>query len=1234
MSARRLRAVFAMEFHQGMTRPLFWILVVILALTSYGLSSGNMRIMSGDSSVGGTKVWITSMYAVSQMLSMVVLLFYAFFVAIGAGMTVIRDDELKVGELLHATPLTPGEYVWGRFAGSALTFLVALALQMLFMIVCAYVLPHPGKEEIFGTFGLSHYLMPALVFAVPTILFFAGVAFAVGVFSRKPILVFMFPLATLVVVALFLWNWSPSWLPLGWNRLLMALDPAGFRWLNETWLKVDRGVAFYNTAPVRYDALFAINRLLCLICAFAGVVAAHGRFAAMLRGRVPARGARARRRARRESAAAAPAHSETGGAAEPAAVPVLRRPLAELGMRVRPLGFLRGVWAVLRVELRELRSQPGLYLFVPIILIQVLGTALTAQGAFSTPMLNTPGTLAVRCMNTLTLLIVFLVLFYTVESLERERNTGFGSIFHASPLRTGSILLGKILANAAVGFVVVLATFVACVIALLVQGRVAFELGPFVLVWVVILAPTIVVWAALTAAIWTVTRNRFTTYGVALALLCLTGYLQSIGKMNWVGNWDLWSALRWSDMGSFELDRTAIVLNRIEVLALAAAFLALAAKLFPRRDTDPLQRLARLRPGALLRGAASVVPGLAIALVTGGLLAHDVNAGFEGGAAKKLAKDYWRKNVATYKDCPLPSVSHVDLAVNLEPSRRELSSRGTLHLVNRLDEPIERVPLTGGRHWRDVEWTVNGEPARPEDRSRLYVFTPPEPLAPGDTIAIGFKFHGRYPEGITKNGGGTEEFILPSGVVLTSFRPTMLPLPGFQTDVGVDKDNSSDSKEYLDDFYLGQTKSAFGVDRPFTTHVEVTGPVGYTLNSVGTLVSDTPAGDRHTAVWVSDRPVTFLNVVAGRWSTHEGEGTRIFYHAAHGANIAEMGEALDAARKYYSEWFLPFPWRELKLSEFPDLARYAQGFPTDITFSEGIGFLTKSDPKADLAFMVTAHESAHQWWGNILNPGEGPGGDILSEGMAHFSTVLLFDQVKGERGRMEFLKRIEEDYANDRQADSERPLVKTDGSKTGDRVVTYDKGGWVFWMLLNHLGRERDLAGVSDFIRTYADNPDHPVLQDFVAVLRKQAADTTAYDAFVRQWFFEKVLPEYRISDARRVQIAADAATAARADATAGAADSTASASHSTAGSWEVTASVENAGTGLMPVEVAATAGKRFDTAGKPDSTYHDARATVSLGAGEKKRVTIRCSFKPERLVVDPDVMVLQLERKRAEVKL
>ncbi len=62
-----------------------------------------------------------------------------------------------------------------------------------------------------------------------------------------------------------------------------------------------------------------------------------------------------------------------------------------------------------------------------------------------------------------------------------------------------------------------------------------------------------------------------------------------------------------------------------------------------------------------------------------------------------------------------------------------------------------------------------------------------------------------------------------------------------------------------------------------------------------------------------------------------------------------------------------------------------------------------------LAFLVTAHEAAHQWWGGLLMPGDGPDGNILSEGTAHFSTILLFEQLRGPEQRIEFCKWLEGD---------------------------------------------------------------------------------------------------------------------------------------------------------------------------------------------------------------------------------
>jgi ABC-type Na+ efflux pump permease subunit len=1190
MSLRRLALVFRVDLVLHAQRPMTWFLVAIIGFMVWGLSSGTARIQSGDAAVGGNKAWITSEFSVAMIVAITVFLFYTFFVAVAAGMAVIQDDEKKVGEILHATPLTPAEYVGGKLLAVLAVFLGVLVLQQIVAAVCFHVLPNAKADEIRGPFSLAAYAVPAVAFGLPVIVFTALTSFAAGLRWRRPILVFVLPVAMLVVCAFFLWNWSPTWLDPRWNELLMALDPAGFRWLNETHLKVDRGVEFYNTAAIPFDAVFVGSRLALLCLGLLGLLAATRSFARQLRGAAGA-GARAGR-------AGAEEHR-----VEPAAAA-----LAALEMRSRPPGLWRGALEVARAELRELRHAPGLYLFVPLILLQTLGNTTFALGPFGTYVLATPGGAAVSMMNTLTLLVTLLLLFYTVESHQRERHTGLAPIFDATPVRTASVLLGKSVANAAVGVAVLLGSFLGAVAVILVQGQVGVALTPFVLTWGLLLFPTFVLWTCFVSATVSVTRNRYATYGIGLAVLALSGWAQFRDHMTWALNWNLWSAVRWSDLGAFELDRTALVLNRLLAVALAAFFVALAVRFHGRREADPVRILHQLRPQALAGTACRLAPVALVPAVLASALGIMVSQGSQSKAVKAKAHDYWKQNLATWKDAPQPEIVDVQLKLRLDPPRRALATEGRFTLSNPHDTPLRSFALTGGLHWSTPKWTMNGKDYAPDDRTSLYVFTPEVPVQPGGTVDVGFAFEGTFPQGITRNGGGMAEFILPSGVVLTSFGPSFVPEVGYDPEIGVEADrNQYEPRVYADDFFEGRTEPLFGSGSAFTARVEVSGPAAYRYNSVGVLESDTVRDGVRTSVWTTDKKVRFFNVVAGKWAERRGEGTAVYHHPAHTYNLDGLVAALDGARRYYSEWFGAFPWTELKLSEFPGLASYAQGFPTNITFSESIGFLTLQETTGNAPFTIAAHEAAHQWWGNRVLPGKGPGANLISEGLSHFSTILLLEQVKGLSARLEFCKRIEESYGDQRQLDSEKPMVKVDGSKPGDTTVTYDKMGWVAWMLLQTMGRDAMLQGLRAFQDEYGASRDHPVLQDLTTTLRRFAADPAAYDAFVRQWFHEVVIPEYVISGARKT-------------------------AHE--GAWEVAAEVANRGTGVATVEIAAVRGERFDDLGAARADYEAARLTLTLAAGESKPVSIRCSFEPERLVVDPDVLVLQLRRKAAIARL
>ncbi len=77
--SRHFRTILGLDLRFHAQRPLTWVLLILLALMSFFLSSGNVSIVSGDSTVGGqSKAWITSEFAVAQVFPLLVFLIYIF----------------------------------------------------------------------------------------------------------------------------------------------------------------------------------------------------------------------------------------------------------------------------------------------------------------------------------------------------------------------------------------------------------------------------------------------------------------------------------------------------------------------------------------------------------------------------------------------------------------------------------------------------------------------------------------------------------------------------------------------------------------------------------------------------------------------------------------------------------------------------------------------------------------------------------------------------------------------------------------------------------------------------------------------------------------------------------------------------------------------------------------------------------------------------------------------------
>ena len=1230
---RRALTLASLELRSAWRRPSVWMLILILLFLNWGFSAGSVSIGAGSRVAGGDRAFLNSEFNLAFMDMLVFALFWVFFVCTAFGNAASEDDSLRVIPIVGSTGLTPREYVAGRWLGIAGTYMAILAVNLVLQVAFFQLYPVDEPEKVRGAFDLMNYVRPMALFVALPVLSLGAVSFAIGSLTRQTVLVFALPVAILLGSVIFFWNFAPSWLPAWADRALQLVDIAGFRWLNETYLKVDRGVAFYNTQPLELDAVIVLQRCGLVALGIASLVVAARR--EERRWRAP-HAVAADKRSAIIAMADADGWTATAAAAE-------HRPLAGLGMRQRTGGFRAALEAGLdafRAEASELRRSPGLWIFVPLIALQCVGF-LFVPGAFNTPNMVTAGIFAAESYNTVTLLSLLMVLYYFTESLARDDRVRIGAIVGASPAPTASLVLGKMLACAMTVVLTVLgAVWSTLAVASVVQ---AYETGvmlppslvPFALAWGALLSGTLFAWMCFLALSWSVFRNRWANYVLGLAALIVTGWCVTRGWMNWVFNWHLWGGMRWTDFEFLPLDRGAMLLNRVLWILVGLVMLHAALEWWRRRTPDAQGITTRIQPSRAWRRAARLLVFGAPAIVCGTALALMVRNGTSGGPAEKLQRDYYVANDRTWRDAPQPLITGADLDLTIDPAAGTIAVAGKYVLTNRTDAPMRQFAVTPNTTFTDLAFTFEGEEwddakaakerrqspwsQRVANRAGLWVFTPKEPIAPGASVELGFR-HVAPGRGTQKNPAGAGEFIVRSAVLLNSFGPSFLPMMGFVDGVGLDPERMPEPKRPGPDDWKKVTKTAFGTGGETTMKAVVRVPAGFRANMPGVCTEDAVADGVRTMRWESDHPIMAMNVAAGRWEESRGKSTVIWHLPQHGFNVPSMLDALDGAHEWYSKWFWPYPWKELRISEFPALAGYAQGFPTNIVFSEGIGFMSKPTPENDTPFMVTAHEAAHQWWGNILRPGDGPGGNILSEGMAHWSTARLIRQLRGERARMGFMREIEFTYANSRSADDELPMVQIDGSRNGDGTVTYDKGGWVFWMLMEHMGEERMDAGVREFIGKFLTGPDFPLLQDFVEAMRPHAPDPAAYDAFVKQWFFDVAVPEFKVES---VESAADPAGNGR---------------------WRTTVKVRNAGTGTVPLEVAVTNGEER----WPDSSvtrtreeraaaatqraeYADARAKAMVAGGETAEFAIESAFEPKKAVVDPDVRTLMLNRKTAE---
>jgi hypothetical protein len=224
----------------------------------------------------------------------------------------------------------------------------------------------------------------------------------------------------------------------------------------------------------------------------------------------------------------------------------------------------------------------------------------------------------------------------------------------------------------------------------------------------------------------------------------------------------------------------------------------------------------------------------------------------------------------------------------------------------------------------------------------------------------------------------------------------------------------------------------------------------------------------------------------------------------------------------FSRWFGPYPYASLALTQMP--GNLSQGWP-GLVFLSSYAFLNPSeqtdlhlDPLARaLDNQVLVHETAHQWWGDLVL-WRTYRDQWIAEGLSNYASLLLLEQQDPA-----LFQKVMESYRRDLlRANKDGERLRDAGPVTlGQRLqsshfpegyesISYERGTWLFHMLRCMLRDSTSRGAVTESRpregrRDTTANPEEPFFRVLRKVRERYAEKSISTEELVHA--FEEELP-------------------------------------------------------------------------------------------------------------------------------
>ena len=440
--------------------------------------------------------------------------------------------------------------------------------------------------------------------------------------------------------------------------------------------------------------------------------------------------------------------------------------------------------------------------------------------------------------------------------------------------------------------------------------------------------------------------------------------------------------------------------------------------------------------------------------------------------------------------------------------------------TNLPDGDFTNVPLpTTGESGTDLTEAmefIRPDDGNPNDFTVMRVQLP-EPVQPGETIALNVEFVSKLPE-IVARTGWSEKADGSLFFFVGQWFPKLgvYEVPG-QRYIPADAEHGEWNTHQFhmnSEFY-----SNYGSYR-----VSMNVPDNYNLGASGIRVSEDVADGRKTIVHEAEDVHDFAWTASPEflefYDTWKHVNIKLVLQPEHRGQEKRHFDAAKVALQHFDDWYGEYPYTTLTLVDGVGGSNGME-YPTLITCGTYYGL----PDWFRVLELVIIHEFGHQYWYGLLASNEFEEA-WLDEGINSYTEMRIMDDAYGPGGTIDF------PGAPFSNSDIQR-LSYTKNSPTRDAIFrksweygnnnsygrnSYAKPASVLYTLEKHVGEET----MRSIIRTYYDRWrfKNPTTRDFIAVANEVAGEDLSW--FFDQFIYGSVAVDYRVQAIQVKKTSAD----------------------------------------------------------------------------------------------------------------